>query len=73
MRTFWVTRSKLPQKVKIRRIGTLIIARCGNRIGARPTKHPRATVERVQPGLSDMVRRAIQLLQYNSGGYLLVS
>ncbi len=25
-----------------------------------------------QPGLSDMVRRAIQLLQYNSGGYLLV-
>jgi alkaline phosphatase len=25
-----------------------------------------------QPGLSDMVRRAIQLLQYNTGGYLLV-
>ena len=25
-----------------------------------------------QPGLSDMVRRAIQLLQYNPGGYLLV-
>src|SRR5436190_585685 len=25
-----------------------------------------------QPSLSDMVRRAIQLLQYNSGGYLLV-
>jgi alkaline phosphatase len=26
----------------------------------------------VQPNLSDMVRRAIQLLQYNAGGYLLV-
>src|SRR5438094_1195265 len=25
-----------------------------------------------QPSLSDMVRRAIQLLQYNAGGYLLV-
>jgi alkaline phosphatase len=25
-----------------------------------------------QPGLSDMVRRAIELLQYNTGGYLLV-
>src|SRR5207244_13219458 len=25
-----------------------------------------------QPSLSDMVRRAIQLLQYNVGGYLLV-
>ena len=25
-----------------------------------------------QPGLSDMVRRAIQLLQYNPGGYLLI-
>src|SRR3954466_6872153 len=25
-----------------------------------------------QPGLSDMVRRAIQLLQYNTGGYLLI-
>ena len=25
-----------------------------------------------QPGLSDMVRRAIELLQYNAGGYLLV-
>jgi alkaline phosphatase len=25
-----------------------------------------------QPGLSDMVRRAIQLLQYNVGGYLLI-
>ena len=25
-----------------------------------------------QPNLSDMVRRAIQLLQYNAGGYLLV-
>jgi alkaline phosphatase len=25
-----------------------------------------------QPGLSDMVRRAIQLLQYNAGGYLLI-
>lgn len=27
---------------------------------------------REQPGLSDMVRRAIELLQYNRGGYLLV-
>ncbi len=27
---------------------------------------------RDQPGLSDMVRRAIELLQYNAGGYLLV-
>ena len=25
-----------------------------------------------QPSLSDMVRRAIELLQYNAGGYLLV-